>query len=127
MASKKEIFTQMRDKFKDARITHNYSNEDDYDRIDREYQELKKSYLNALSEAMEKTDSYDPYYLKNVPRVNGSGYYMLYHLDKNSSLNECFTALTFLIKNHKNNPGGFATAVNDKTVYRVLKYVCDLL
>lgn len=127
MVNKKEIFIQMRDKFKDARITHNYSNEDDYDRIDREYQELEDSYRNALSEAMEKTDSFDPYYLKNVPQRNGLGYYMLYHLDKDSSLNECFTALTFLIKNHKNNPGGFSNAVNDNIVYKVLKHVCDLL
>ncbi|MBR0075472.1 MAG: hypothetical protein IJP96_06940 [Synergistaceae bacterium] len=127
MASKKEIFTQMRDKFKDAKIYKDYRNKDDYSRIEREYQELKDSYLNALADAMEKTDSYDPYYLKNVPHTNRWGYGMLYDLNKNSSLNECFTALTFLIKNNKNNPGGFALAVNNNVVYRVLKYVCDLL
>ena len=122
---KKEIFTELRDKFKGVRLDIDYTKgaqgRDEFD-------ELEKTYMNMLSEAMDKTDSFDAYYLKNIPQRNGTGYYMLYHLIKDKApLKDCFTALTFLLRNHKRSPGSFSGAVNAGVVYNVLDYVCKLL
>ncbi|MBR0315973.1 MAG: hypothetical protein IJQ99_03830 [Synergistaceae bacterium] len=120
MATKKEIFAKIRDMFKGVHIGFKDGKEFD--------SELEDSLFNALNEAMDKTDSFDAYYLKNIPQRNGTGYYMLYHLvEDNAPLKDCFTALTFLLRNHKQRPGGFSSAVNENVVYEVLDRVCKLL
>ena len=117
---KKEIFMKLSEQFKDVFIGYKDGKYWEY--------ELEEKLYNALYEAMDKTDSFDADYLKHVPQTNRWGYDMLYSLiDNKAPLKDCLTALTFLLKNNKNNPGGFSNAVNNKTVYNVLNYICELL
>ena len=117
---KKEIFMKLSEQFKGAHIGYLNGKYWDYEKEEKLY--------NALYEAMDKTDSFDADYLKHVPQTNGSGYYMLYNLIKDKApLKDCFTALTFLLKNHDKSPGSFSDAVSMQVVYDVLNRICELL
>ena len=117
---KKEVFMKLRDTFKGVFIGYTDGMHFDH--------EKKEKFYNILYEAMEQTDSFDDDYLKHIPQRNGTGYYMLYRIVSDKApLEDCFTALTFLLKNNNRNPSGFSEAVNQQVVYNVLNYMCELL
>ena len=131
MSSKKEVFENLRDLFgKNTLIARAEQGKSD-DELDYKY--LRKSLYNALKD----TNTLDPDYLDNSRKflakwhmLNGLGYTLLVYLDEHDSpLQECYTALTFVMRADK-VPGledMFEDYVDGGLIYRALIRVCKLL